>query len=226
MEESVKDNINDTEVRNLNSRSGGGSDILVMDTGGGMNCTITKRAFHITDIIENQKTALSGYQDKGEPKLCSVVNGNTKAFIQGKSDPVIFHINFATLIDDKDEMESLCVPFNLMSHGIQCDLTPTKYGGKGGIKIGEDFLPFEYDNEKLFFQIEKPTTRDQDILEHYELTSLVSPVMIRRNKKKILPSDLPMIEWRKRLAMAPEDVVSKTLKKNNPVLPELSRGES
>ena len=116
MEESVKDNINDTEVRNLNSRSGGGSDILVMDIGGGMNCTITKRAFHITDIIENQKTALSGYQDKGEPKLCSVVNGNTKAFIQGKSDPVIFHINFATLIDDKDEMESLCVPFNLMSH--------------------------------------------------------------------------------------------------------------
>ena len=34
MEESVKENINDTEVRNLNSRSGGGSDILVMDTGG------------------------------------------------------------------------------------------------------------------------------------------------------------------------------------------------
>ena len=31
-----------------------------------------------------------GYQDKGGPKLCSIVNGYTKAFIKRKSDPAIF----------------------------------------------------------------------------------------------------------------------------------------
>ena len=66
---------------------------------------------------------------------------------------------------------------------------------------------------KIFFQIEKPTTQDQDILKHYELTSLIYSTLIRMNKKKILSSDLPMTEWRKILPMAPEDVKSKSLEK-------------
>ena len=52
-----------------------------------------------------------------------------------------------------------------------------------------------------------------DSYEHFELTLVLHQVSSRRNKKKILPSYIPMIEWRKRLAMAPEDVVSKTLEK-------------
>ena len=114
--------------------------VLIVDTGGGMNCTITKRAFHISDVYENHKTSLTGYQDKSGPKLCSIVNGYTKVYVKGRDDPVIFKINYATLVEDKDELESLLVPFPLMSHGIQCDMTPTKYGGKGGIKVLEEFF--------------------------------------------------------------------------------------
>ena len=186
-------------------------DILVIDTGGEPNCTITKRAFHVTDIHEGHKTALFGYQDKGKPTVCSIVNGLTKAKVRGRNEPVIFHVNYATLVEDQNEMESLCVPFRMMSHGIQCDLTPTKYGGKGGIQISNDFFPFEFDDEKLYFRISKPSLDDLNIFEHFELTSLLPTQSTRRNKKKLLPSDIPMIEWRKRLAMAPEDVVTKTL---------------
>ena len=199
------------KVRKLDSQLNDDTDLLIIDSGGGTNCTITQRAFHITDIIGDKKVALSGYQDQSSPKLCSIVNGQTKAIITGKKDPVIFHINCATLVEDKDEKESLCVPFSLMQHGIKCDLTPRKYGGKGGITVNNIFLPFEFDEEKLFYRIQKPTIDDLDTLEHFELTSLMSSSITRRNRKKILPSDIPMIEWRKRLAMAPEDVVSKTL---------------
>ena len=68
---------------------------------------------------------------------------------------------------------------------------------------------------EFFSQIKKTTTWDQDILEHYVLTSLISLDLIRRNQKKIFPSGLPMTKWRKILAMAQEDVVSKTLKKTS-----------
>ena len=60
--------------------------------------------------------------------------------MKGRNTPVLFHINNATLVDDKKEEESLCVTFNMMKHGIKCDLTPTKYGGKGGMTIEDEFF--------------------------------------------------------------------------------------
>ena len=39
------------KVRSLKKQLNDTTDILIMDTGGGTNCTITKRAFHISDII-------------------------------------------------------------------------------------------------------------------------------------------------------------------------------
>ena len=49
-----------------------------------------------------------------------------------------------------------------MAHGIKCDLTPSKYGGKTGMTIEENFIPFNYDDEKLFLHIFKPTKDDMD----------------------------------------------------------------
>ena len=92
--------INVEKARSLNKQLNDTTVILIMDTGGGTNCTITKRAFYISYIIEGKKIALSGYQDRSDPKVCSIVNGQTKAFIKGRSDPVIFHINNATLVED------------------------------------------------------------------------------------------------------------------------------
>ena len=43
-----------------------------------------------------------------------------------------------------------------MAHGIKFDLIPTKYGGKGGMTIEENFFPFEYNDEKLCLKITKP----------------------------------------------------------------------
>ena len=166
-------------TRNISEQLNDTTDLLILDSGGGKNCTITKRAFHINEIISGQKIALSGYQDKKDPKICSIVNGVTKAFVKGRNEPVLFHINNATLLDDEEELESLCVPFNLMKHGIKCDLTPTIYGGKGGMTIGDEFFPFDFDEEKLFFKIVKPNSQDMNDLEHYELTSLLKQIHTR-----------------------------------------------
>ena len=43
-----------------------------------------------------------------------------------------------------------------MAHGIKCDLTPSKYGGKTGMANEENFIPFNYDDKKLFLHISKP----------------------------------------------------------------------
>ena len=172
---------------------------------------MTKSAWKVLERT-NHRTAMQGYQDKGPPKICPIVNAVTKVTIPGRDLPVLFTINYATLVDDPDELESLCVPFDLMRHGIKVDLTPTSFGGEGGIKIQDQFLPFEFDQEKLFYKIMKPSQDDLDSLEWFELTSPY-PILNepRRNKKKLLPENIPIQEWRKRLAMLPEDVVRKTI---------------
>ena len=103
---------------------------MVIDSGGGQTCTVIKSAWRITHIT-NHCTALSGYQDKNT-QVCPMVNAVTKAHIKGKDEPVLLYVNYATLIDDKDETESLIVPFCMMAHGIEVNMVPEKYGGKMG----------------------------------------------------------------------------------------------
>ena len=183
---------------------------IIIDSGGGQTCTVTKNAWRVTHTT-NHRTELSGYQDKNT-QVCPIVNAVTKAHIKGRDEPVLLAINYATLIDDDEEKESLVVPFCMMAHGIQVDMVPEKYGGQSGMTVEETFLPFEYDNEKLFLRIEKPSRQDFDHFEIFELTSPYPELRneVRRSRKRHLPEDIPMSEWRKRLAMTPEDVVAKT----------------
>ena len=81
------------------------------------------------------KISILWYQDKGNPKLCKLVNAATKAYIRGRNEPVILTQNNSTLIEDDSEFESLCVPFLGMKHGVKFDMTPIKFGGKGGMYI-------------------------------------------------------------------------------------------
>jgi hypothetical protein len=198
-------------ARNADNGERSKKDILIIDTGGGRNATVTSKAWKILHRTSH-KTAMSGYQDKAPPKVCPIVNAATKVRIPGRESPVIFILNYATLIDDSTEMESLCVPFEMMRHGVKMDLTPTKYGGDGGMRIEEEFFPFQFDNEKLFFDIEHPTPEDMEIYDWYELTSPY-PFLndVRRKKGQVLETDIPISEWRKRFAMLPEDIVRKTL---------------
>jgi hypothetical protein len=62
--------------------------------------------------------------------------------VPGREDPVIFEVNYATLVDDNDEYESLVVPFDMMKHGIKVDMVPPRYGGTGGITVEGELLPY------------------------------------------------------------------------------------
>ena len=187
-----------------------GQDIFIIDTGGGKCSTITKKAWKVISNT-NHRTELLGYQDKGLPKCYPIVNAITKVLFPDR-DPILLQINYATLIDDPDEAESLFVPFESMKHGIKFNFTPAIFGGEPGMKIEDDFIPFNFDGEKLFVNIIYPSESDLQNLQIFELTSLLTPsTTTRRKKSTTLPGDIPMSEWRKRLAMLPEDVIKKTL---------------
>jgi hypothetical protein len=185
--------------------------VLIIDTGGGVNPTITKNAWKITHRY-NIIMSMSGYQSKDPPQECAVVNAVTKATIPGRMEPVLFEVNYATLIADENEYESLVVPFELMKHGIQVDMTPQKYGGAGAITVDGERLPYKFDDEKMYWVIERPTRDDLDTLKWVELNP---PTLlgdkIRRRKKIDVPHDIPWAEWRRRLAMIPEDIVKQTV---------------
>ena len=146
------------------------TDVLIMDSGGGHYGTITARAWRVLSQT-NHSTFLSGYQDSGPAKEWPVVNAVTKVRIQGREDPVLFVMNYVTMLDDDNERESLAVPFQSMKHGVTVDLTPTKYGGTGKMKVDGQEFPFDFDGEKLYYKIEKPTSEDLDLWECFELTS-------------------------------------------------------
>jgi hypothetical protein len=164
----------------------------------------------------NHVTSLSGYQDKATPKQYPIVHCAVKAHIQNYDHPVVFLLNYVTLLDDDNENESLLQPFACMRHGVLMDLTPVKHGGDGGMNVEGQFFPFEYDDEKLYFKIEKPTIEDLDYYDCFELTSplddtLLDNVCSRRNKKKLTHQDIPIVEWQRLLGMLPEEVIQKTL---------------
>jgi hypothetical protein len=90
--------------------------ILIIDTGGGTKPTRTAIAWKVTHQY-NVSVSMSGYQSKNPPIDCAVMNAITKVVIPGRMDPVIFEVNYATLIEDENEFESLVVPFDMMKHG-------------------------------------------------------------------------------------------------------------
>jgi len=100
----------------------------------------------------------------------------------------------------------------MMWHGIKTDLTPTTLGGMGRMLIDGESLKFEFDGEKLYWEISKLSEEDMESLEFFELNSPYSSYHnTRRSKKNMLPDDIPVHEWRKRLGLVPEDVILKTL---------------
>jgi hypothetical protein len=127
---------------------------------------------------------------------------------------VIFEVNYATLVMDNAEYESLVVPFDMMKHGIKVDMmVPPKYGDTGGITVDGELLPYCFDNEKLYWNISKPTRDDMDTLIWIEIypPTLLGEERIRQRKKVEIPHNIPWEEWRCRLAMLPKNVVKHTV---------------
>lgn len=188
-------------------------DILVMDSGGGHTCTGTSRAFRVLER-SNRTVTFRAYGQAGTGSSLPIVTGATKALIPGMETPVLFVIHNMTLLDDEQEHESLAVPFELMRNSIQVDDTPIEFGGKCGITIDSNFLPMQWDGEKLYFNIGYPSESDMAQLPLYELTPrLPGKHLVRRRSTRTDPllSGIPIEEWRKRLAMLPEPVIRKTL---------------
>ena len=58
-----------------------------------------------------------------------------KAWILGIYLPVLPVMNYATLLDDTDETESLVVPFEMMKYGETFDMTPKIIVGERGLYV-------------------------------------------------------------------------------------------
>ena len=110
--------------------------ILIFDTGGGRNGNITRRSWYVFEY-KNHKLGILVYHDKIEVKVYPIVNSMDKAWIQGRDLPVLLVMNYATLLDDPDETESLAVPFQTTKHGATVDMTTRNLGGDEGFYIDE-----------------------------------------------------------------------------------------
>ena len=113
---------------------------------------------------------LKGYLDK-DGIQCSVVNAMTVAKVPKRNIEVILVANNVTFIDNETELESLLQPFEAMRHGICFDMVPNVFRGRGSMLIDDEEIPFDYNHEKLFLQMQKSTEQDIATLQSFELTA-------------------------------------------------------
>jgi hypothetical protein len=156
-----------------------------------------------------------------------IVNAVTCVQIKGE-EPFLLIMNQACYYDEEEQDESLCLPFQAMQHGVTFDLTPKNRRSTNGevgtqrMIVGGRQVPLEYDGRKMYLNIRRPTEDELNDLETYEITSPLPFIpdseenyitWRRKNAKKDYkkyPGGITMDEWRKRLALAPEDVIRKT----------------
>ena len=110
--------------------------ILIFDTGGERNGTITRREWHVFEYT-NHKQRILGKQDKSEGKVYPTVNAATKAWIHGRYMTVLLVKNYDTFLDNPYETESLDVNFETIKHGTTVDITPRNLYGYGGLYVDE-----------------------------------------------------------------------------------------
>lgn len=154
-------------------------DILIFDTGGGRTPTVSSKAWR---IIANTRVSSSfqGYGPGTPVTKCDVVHAVTKAHIQGRDKPILLVIHHASYVTDPEETESLLTLMDLLKNSVEVNgVTPPQYV-KGSnkektcsITVEGEYLPFEHDDEKLFFTIEKPEPEEMDDtdLQTFELNS-------------------------------------------------------
>ena len=142
-------------------------------------------------------------------------------------EPLLLLFHQACYIDDASQTESLCLPYQSMEHGVSFDLTPLGHANDTGdpgrqcFKVEDKTIPLCFDGRKMFLDIRRPTERELDTLDIFEMTSpdafepdtkdeIRTSRVIQRDTEKYA-GNLTLHQWRERLGMAPEEVVKRTL---------------
>ena len=63
----------------------------------------------------------------------------------------------------------------MMIHGVTFGLTPRNLGGEVVLLIEEEYLSFCWDKENFYYNIYKPTIKDLEELENFELNTPPHP---------------------------------------------------
>ena len=199
-----------------------GEDRFICDSGGGKRPTITERAWLTVGDDTGLTTGLQPYQTATATRH-PVVSAVTKAMITGRDEPVLLLVHYATYISNKhdpNEVESLLTTMDLGNHGVTINgIHPSSK--KCGITVDQTFLPFDWDDDSVFYRISKPTEAELSIYTVFELNAnrLPSTNRIRRRQGIKRPisemefkyADTPISELRKRFAMLPEESIKSTL---------------
>ena len=192
------------------------TDRFVLDTGGGRRPTITERAWTIVGGTTGMTARLTPYQTT-QVFEHPIVSGVTKAHIANLDEPILLKVNYATYISedhDANERESLLTTMdmgnlpNIEINGVH----PSD--DKCGITVDGQFLEFDWDDESVFFTINKPTEEEMELYHIYELNSPLPPAKRRRLPKQQLHDkfkSIPMVELQKRFSYLPPERIRKTL---------------
>lgn len=154
--------------------------LLIFDTGGGSTPTVKSQAWTVL-ADTGMMASLQGYGPGTPITRCRVVHAITKARIQGEDDPILLKVHHASLLEGPDEDESLMTLMDMIKSGVTVNgVTPSEYMPAGsdpkscGITIEQTYIPFEYDDKKVFFTIEKPSNEDltDGVLETFEVNGV------------------------------------------------------
>ena len=62
-------------------------------------------------------------------------------------------MNYYTLLDVPNEKQTLDVHFEMMKNSTTVDMTPRNLGGDGDLYVDEEYLPFWWFNENIYYNI-------------------------------------------------------------------------
>ena len=229
-------NVDTDETQQISQRRFGDGDeqdsILIIDTGADQ-CTCGGNAWKVLHDT-GEKVTCNNYivtEKEQVPLTLPIVSAMTCIVPEDPNEePILLIVHQACYHANPGQVESLCLPYQAEQHGVRFDLTPKhRLNGRGenGLQkmtIEEKDIPLLFDGRKMFVRIRKPTKIEIESLPSYELTApdvfvpdttsdhdnITSRRKNMRKPYKIYPGGYSLAEWRKRLALAPEDVVRKT----------------
>ena len=167
---------------------------------------------------------LCGRHIEREQKEIEIVSEYSIAHSKGLLT-LLIKVNKGVLTYDKEETELLLHPCQAMEFGCKFNLAPIGCEDEKGeardsrLSVNDLKLPFQYDRRKLFFKLRKPTEEELSTTtpiilispKEYEpdIDSYLS--QIRRRKARKYQLKISLEDWKKRLALAPENTMWKIL---------------